>query len=696
MLRLGWSVLRNQATSEDREDFLWQLRRQAGLALLAVMLTAVAALAGHALAGSEVGQALESKSLDLRFLVRNNPALAGLGLYAPPQVDSRIVVVGLDRATYQGIPTSTLRWNPDYAAVLRELAAGGASAIGMDLFQDVPRDGADSQGDRDLATVLRDAEQIVLVYPVRPPGTGAHGSGTPTDASGSTGVDSGVEVFPVFRAVVTDDRLGLMNLIVDRDGVIRRHPLFRGVRLAADGTVLSRPTLTFRLLQVQQKVAVEAQRVIPGRPFQLGSLAIPWDEEFAIDINYAGPGGQDPDGRGRTFPYFSFVDVRDRALAGDHAWFQQNFADKIVLVGESDPVINSDLKMTPFFSAHKEMMPGVEIHANILNTILTGAFLRETSPDRALFLVVLVAGAVTVGALWLPAAWSLAWVVALLALHGWAVGRAFSEESLILPVVAPQAAGLLAALSALPLRILVLDRDARAKESLFGRYVSPSIARKISRNPDRVKRTGEVVTATILFSDLNSFTTISREQKDDPVQTIDLLNEYYDVMVPIIMKHDATLQSFQGDGMMILFNAPVRQPDHALRAVNTAIDLFRAMDAWQEERRRQGRLTFWMKIGINTGPVVAGNVGTQKRMEYSVIGDTTNVASRIMGATKEVGCDLLIGQETWELVSGHFKCEDPKEITVKGIKDLLKVYPVIWREGPERPLVPPADPDAHA
>jgi len=692
MFHMGWQVVRGRASQMEREDFCGALQRQARLVLVALVVTAAAALAGNALGRTSLGDVLESKSCDLRFLVRSNPALAGLGLYAPPRVDPRIVVVGLDRATYQRIPTSSLRWNPYHAAILRELAASEASAVGLDLFQDVPRDDPDSQGDRALATVLRDAEQVVLVYPVRPPGTGTHGSGTPTEPAQPASTDSGVEVFPIFRTVVTDQRLGLMNLVVDGDGVIRRHPLFRGVGRDAAGAVTSRATLAFRLLQVQQKVAVGAQSVIPGRTFRLGSLSIPWDEDFFVDINYAGPGGQEPDGRGRTFPYFSYVDLLDRARQGDHAWFRQNFAGRIVLVGESDPMINSDRKMTPYYAAHREMMPGVEIHANILNTVLTGAYLRRVSPGQALALILGVAGAVTVGVLWLPAGWALAWLVALLTFYGWATLRAFSGEALVLPMVGPQAAGLVAALTGLPLRILVLDRDSRTLESLFGRYVSPQVARLIRGNPERIKRDGEEVEATILFSDLNNFTTLSRQQKKEPKKTIRLLREYYEVMVPVAMRHEATLQSFQGDGMMILFNAPVRQPDHALRALRTAIDLFRAMYAWQQERARQGLPTFWMKIGINTGLVVAGNVGSQKRMEYSVIGDTTNVASRIMGVTSELGCDILIGQETWQQVHEHFRCGEPRTVWVKGIEDPIKVHEVAWWEGSECP--PPVPPGA--
>ncbi len=676
---------RDHDVDPDREDARQRVRRQARVLLVACLVTILAALAGMALGQTDLGRDLERKTYDMRFLARNNPALAPLGLFAPPRVDPRVVVIGIDRRTYRKIQLPTILWNPFHAVIIRQLGASGARAVGLDLIQDNSREGLAPGGNQALAEALAEAARVVLVYPVGPAETGIHRSGTPIDPTESAGPAPGIPIPPYFARVVGPPRLALMNLSVEPDGVIRRHPLFRGVDLDADGTVLSSPTLAFTLLQLHEQATVDPQDVRPGRPFRLGSLVIPWDEEFRIDINFAGAGGQESDGRGRTFRYLSYADVLERAQRADRAWFRQNFSDRIVLLGESDPLINGDLKMTPFFGARRELMPGVEVHANILNTVLTGAYLRQLPAGQALALGLATAGAIAAGVLWLSPGWAAPWLVALLALQGWGALRAFSGEGLLVPMVGPQAAGLVAAIASLMLRVLVLDRDARTKQSIFERYVSPEIAHRIFRNPDRVTLTGEQIEATVLFSDINDFTTMSRVQKTEPRRIIELLNEYYEVMVPVAMEHQATLQSFQGDGMMILFNAPVRQPDHELRAVRTAIAMLRALLAWQQQRAEQGLETFWMKIGINTGSVVAGTVGSKVRLEYSVIGDTTNMASRIMGVAKQRKCDILIGEKTWARVKDHIECLEPAEVEVKGISEKIRVYPVVWWEGADRP-----------
>ena len=648
--------------------------------LLTALIVGLCALVGRVAATSPLGRHLEAVLVDSGMRLRHEPRLAPWGLYHPPAVDPGIVIVGIDRKTYETLREPTLFWNRHLARVIAAIGAAQPRVLGLDRIQLVGAAAAPVQvpmlveGDEALAQALADCPSAVLAYAVRP-AAGARGAapehGGRIPLRGGDPDVTGVAEQSFFHSVVPPDALGMTNLIVDSDGVIRWHAWLRTWRQSGSSTAVATPTFAFALLTHALGVSLRPEDVVPGQPLHLGACTIDWDAACTTRIHYAGPGGQDVDGAGRTFRYISFADALEHARRDDRAWFERELGHRIVLLGESDTLVHTeDLKLTPYSGATAgsaagagqgqmatARTPGVEVHANILNTVLTRASLRDATPGEA---AACLAGFLLLAALlatWVPVR---AGIVALLTgclgylwLAAWMLGC----HLVVLPLVAPLSAGLSCAGLLLVVRVLVVESHAREVRSVFARYVHPKVVEEIVQAPERVGLGGKKIEATVMFTDLNDFTTLSHTM--EPTEVVALLNAYFERMTALIFKHGGTIQAFLGDGLMIVFNAPLPQPDHAMRAVAAACDMMADMRAWMQERQRQGEAVFWMKVGIHTGEVVVGNIGSTQSMAYTAIGDTCNVASRTMDATKRVGADILVGRRTFELVQASVARQAP-------------------------------------
>jgi len=221
----------------------------------------------------------------------------------------------------------------------------------------------------------------------------------------------------------------------------------------------------------------------------------------------------------------------------------------------------------------------------------------------------------------------------------------------------------------------------------FGKYMTASVMDHLMSG--KVALGGETLTVTILFTDIRSFTTIS--EKMDAQALVALLNEYFTEMVGIVMSEDGVVDKYIGDAIMAVFGAPVNKHDDAVRAVRAAVKMRTALIHLNERLAGRGLGPLKTGIGIHTGEVVAGNIGSETRMEYTVIGDAVNVASRLESSTKELGVGVLISDDTWELVKDEIDARAVKELTVKGRARPVVTYEVLGIKG-EEPLAtqPPA------
>jgi adenylate cyclase len=223
-------------------------------------------------------------------------------------------------------------------------------------------------------------------------------------------------------------------------------------------------------------------------------------------------------------------------------------------------------------------------------------------------------------------------------------------------------------------------------KTTFGKYMTEAVMEHLMAG--KVQLGGETLTATILFSDIRSFTSIS--EKMDAKALVALLNEYFTEMVDVVIKEDGVVDKYIGDAIMAVFGAPVTKKDDALHAVRAAVGMRKALASLNEKLQARGMKPIKTGIGIHTGEVVAGNIGSEKRMEYTVIGDTVNLASRLESSTKDLGTPVLISQDTYDLVKDHIDARAVKEITVKGREKPVMTWEVLGMKG--EALAPRSEP----
>lgn len=255
---------------------------------------------------------------------------------------------------------------------------------------------------------------------------------------------------------------------------------------------------------------------------------------------------------------------------------------------------------------------------------------------------------------------------------------AFSKDELnIFSVVAAEAAiSFDNARSHEELSRRVIERQA------LERFLSSAIVERILINPDQVHLGGDNQTATILFSDIRGFTRMS--EKMEPQQVVELLNEYFTEMTDLIFENGGTLDKYLGDGIMAVFGAPLTKPDDALRAVKTAQEMQKALARLNQDWEAVGKRSLKMGVGINTGPVTAGNIGSARRMDYTVIGDAVNLASRL--CANAAGGQVLISESTYRNVETKLSARRLEPILVKGKETPVEIYEIVWAAAPAIPF----------
>ena len=210
----------------------------------------------------------------------------------------------------------------------------------------------------------------------------------------------------------------------------------------------------------------------------------------------------------------------------------------------------------------------------------------------------------------------------------------------------------------------------------FERYLSPNIVDKILANPDEIHLGGENQTVTILFSDIRGFTRMS--EKMEPHAVVELLNEYFSEMTDLIFDSGGTLDKYLGDGIMAVYGAPLPKPDDALRATKTAMEMQRALAALNREWENRGQQPLRIGVGVNTGPVTAGNIGSPKHLDYTVIGDAVNLASRL--CSNAAGGQILVSESTYLELNGRIPAQRLEPIRVKGKETPVELHEILWQD----------------
>ncbi|MFO7707146.1 MAG: adenylate/guanylate cyclase domain-containing protein [Desulfobacterales bacterium] len=455
---------------------------------------------------------------------------------------------------------------------------------------------------------------------------------------------------------------GYYSVKSDPDGVVRWMPLiiqcgrhlYPPLSVVCAWHYLGRP-----------QMIVEADRYgVQG--VRMGQRLIPTDESGQLLINFLGPS--------KTFPYISISDI----LGGKTP--KGTFADRIVLVGAT-AMGTHDLRSTPV----SPLYPGVEIHATVVDSILTGDFLAKPKWSRFFdLLAILLLGAVVgIGVPRLSAVKGLAFTGALFALYVLTATWLFAHFRVWLDVVHPLLA-LMAVYTVLTVyRYVTEERERKRIKGVFRQYVAPLVIEEMLKDPNRMKLGGEEKVLTVLFSDLWGFTGYS--ERYAPHEMITFLSEYFDRMSQRVFLHWGTLKEYVGDELMAIFGAPLDQPDHALRACTTALEMRRELADLRMEWARIGRPPLRARTGINSGPMLVGNLGSRYRFAYGVLGDNVNLGSRLEGLNRAYGTEIIIGENTARLVGDAFRLRELDMVRVKGRQNAVRVYELLTKTGEALP-----------
>jgi len=604
---------------------------------------------------------LELTLRDWRVRSRHSPFLSPV--QAPTHTRSdRIVLVGIDDRTLRAIDEPMLFWTGHFARVLGALDRCGAAAVALDLQFQVsgddylrrkpsladgpppegqpgPAAGGMSANDQALFRVLRGGRVLLLAY-LLPDGS----------LQGP---------WPPYRYAAGDRNLFLGNVEADPDGTVRRQFLYRTARLP-DGS--QRPWYSLSLLAACRARGVET--VYDGSKILAGTREVVHDRDFLFDVNFIGPPGTFRDGP-------CFAELLARARANETAWFAERFRGRVVLIGPTYAG-NNDLVPTPAGGWQNGEMDGIEFHANALHTLLTEDFLTSWPAKANVAVLLVVCLGTALVCRWLspfPAVLILAAGAGLLAAGGLIVFCRFNAWADLAAPLLALPAGFMAMFS---WRYLAEERKRRHVRQVLGRYVSENVAREILKDPSRLALGGARREVTILFCDLNNFTEMSEHRA--PEQIIANLNEYFTRMEKVIFRHGGTLKQFVGDEIMVICGAPAQDPEHAASACRIALEMERELLRWQGELMAKGDPPLDAKVGLHSGEVVAGNVGSPNRSEYAMVGDVVNTASRIMGLSKRTGRRIIASEETRRLAGPAFGFEDLGAHQVRGKSKPVRIF----------------------
>ncbi|WP_310450964.1 adenylate/guanylate cyclase domain-containing protein [Sulfuritalea sp.] len=462
---------------------------------------------------------------------------------------------------------------------------------------------------------------------------------------------------------------GHFNPLVDIDGTSRRVPLlveydgkyYESLSLAMVRNLLGNPSITPGYPE-NAPGSYAAMEWLELKGANGGAMSIPVDENAATLIPYRGYQG--------SFPYISITDVLNDKVP------KEQLAGRIAVVGTTAPGL-MDLRATPVGAAY----PGVEIHANLIAGMLDGAIKHK--PPYILgadVLLVLIAGAVMVFLLPMlsPLRATVVGVIVLLLLLS--VNFSFWHVS---HVVLPLANGMIAIVLLYAMNMswgyFVESRTKRQLTGLFGQYVPPELVEEMSRDPENYSMAGRKAELTVLFSDIRGFTTISEGLEPNELAT--LMNQYLGAMTLVVRKHRGTLDKYIGDAIMAFWGAPVDDPEHARNAVLTGLEMHVALHELNKDLVARGWPELKIGVGVNTGPMTVGDMGSPVRQSYTVMGDAVNLGSRLEGITKQYGVGFIVGESTRELLKKEFVFRELDRVRVKGKEDPVGIYEPVGEEG---------------
>ena len=544
------------------------------------------------------------------------------GTQPPPP---ELLLVAIDEPSFQELRLAWPWPRGLHAKLIDLLSAAGARLIVFDILFTDP---SDPENDAALASSIKRAGNVLLAETF--------------DNTNDKLFSRSIRIRPLGPFADAARGTGLAMITPDNDGVVRHFQV----------QVMGGPTLPACAIRETGK---------PDFPPESSGL-----------IKFVGPA--------RSIDTLSYYQILD----DEHPVPAQRIRDRIVLVGRQlqaspEPLGQTDLFPTPFFERTGVYTSGVEIHANIIHNLLSGQWGSEI-PNSAklvacfvyllLFSLIFTAvsplfGLIVLGISGLGITALSYWLFRALDFWFPPIMFVFGSASIYTGNVV--------------LQHLAEARQKRWLRGAFNRYVSSAVVESIINNPNALELGGQEVEATIFFSDLANFTSLS--EHIPPKQLVALLNEYFTPMTNIILEYRGGLDKFIGDAIMAFWGAPVLLENHAQYACEAALKMKEAIVSLREGWRQRQLPLLAARMGIHSGPVVVGNVGSRERFNYTVLGDTVNLASRLEGANKFYGTTILISEDTFQLAGPAFLARELDSIRVKGRQAPVKIYELIGKRG---------------
>lgn len=597
-------------------------RKQAIRALLYLAVIGLSYLAGVLLNRSSIGNFVELRAYDLRFLARGPVARDR----AAP-----LTIVGIDEESFRAIPDPLIVWNGYMGAVVEGLAEAGARVAGIDfLFADTSR--LDPDGQQALASqLLRIGPQTMPVVLAR-------------EGRSAGGNDPLTAIY--MAAIANGHPFGYVNLTTDPDDFVRRQRL-------RDDT--GQPSFAMAV----------AQAFAEKENLQLDSSR----SEVLIDYRER-----------ESLRVVSFARALDASRKHDTAFLRDNFSGRIVLIARYSQAGGEDLHATPYYywrnnpTGTGRRTPGVVIHANTIGTLISGKFVEPLGNfSQTAITLALIAAIALACALCRPA---VAFIISGVLLAGflyYALILSFRSGAWVM-IVAPVFGSIVSTGLAETVNYVLEGREKRRIRNLFKRYVKDEVIQQILQNPDELILHGERKHIAVLFADVKGFTT--RSEAATAEEIVSLLNVYFKEVVGAIHVNRGMVSLLMGDGLMSIFGAPLEDADATLHAVQAGIAMREALDRVNQKLQTMSMEPIDIGIGIHCGEAIVGNMGSPDMMEYTAIGDVVNTAARLEGVTRKVEAGIVISEAAYESLNGRIPGEFVGEFDLKGKMVRLRVYKV--------------------
>ncbi|CAN5788703.1 hypothetical protein BH23GEM10_BH23GEM10_04620 [soil metagenome] len=629
--------------------------------LIVLSIAAASAAAAHVLVSVQLFDPIfgEAERTTVDYRVQLNRSV---------QRDSvPIALVLFDTLTVQEWPYLVPFPRAPLADLVRTAAANGAAVIGLDVYLDrqYPQLSAADDGDARLRDAIRDAGNVVLVAPT-------------------------VQTGAVRRLVPPDPYFADVAAAVATADLPTAYETVRDVALLTmteDGPV---PGFALALHAVMQGIDLDSLMADVARTGRLDVAGVPAayrtvgaNEALIMPILYGGPPSRTDRQEGAFRAYSAFGVQTVGAFTGFavNDAFESWMRGSAVLLGSG--FHDSERFRTPFYDyvfsdgEYAGWTYGVEVHANALQNLMEQKYVRPIGAAAGLLL--LFAMAVTAAGVTFRqgARWGAAAVVLFLVLTGWLAIEAFTRLGAVIPLIGTALAGVLGYTGAVAYVSIVEGREKRLIRGAFSKYVPPGVVDDLVADPSRLKLGGEKRTISILFSDIAGFTSMSEVL--EPEALVSILNEYLDEMSDIVFDEMGTLDKYIGDAIMALWGAPASMPDHALRSCRAALRMQLRLAELNRDWEQQGAKwpALHIRIGVNTGAPVVGNIGGARRFDYTALGDAVNLAARLEPACKTYGVEVMIAEPTRVGAGDAIVVRELDMLAVYGKAEPVRVYELV-------------------